>query len=197
MGFEVSFRHHLIRYSVDSVKYQRTSIPEITSNLVPNVAAVGKVLALPRVDTEPSERPFGPSLDRDQSDCYRCVARDPASASESTERSRECFSPLRKSRARSRESPSHLARRVSSLRSLKLLKYQVPRRFPEPGIDRWNHWTTLLAETGYPGVKAGDGQILTFAPASARRVRVYATKLGGAGSESGYRMQLTDMQVFG
>jgi hypothetical protein len=58
-------------------------------------------------------------------------------------------------------------------------------------------WSTLSTLTSYQDAKAGQGQIFTFAPQSARYIRIYATKLGGVGSESGYRMQLTDAQVFG
>ncbi|MCD9025714.1 hypothetical protein [Cohnella silvisoli] len=54
----------------------------------------------------------------------------------------------------------------------------------------------FVTESNYPEAKAGDGQIFFFPGQSYRYVRVYATKLNGVGAESGYRLQLTDLQVF-
>jgi hypothetical protein len=57
-------------------------------------------------------------------------------------------------------------------------------------------WTILVNEVDYPGALAGDGQIFTFPSQSARYVRVLATELGGVAQESGYRMQLTEIEVY-
>jgi hypothetical protein len=57
-------------------------------------------------------------------------------------------------------------------------------------------WTDLVVETYYPGAQSGEGQIFLFVAASARYVRVVATRLGGVGSEAGYRFQLADIQVY-
>ena len=59
-----------------------------------------------------------------------------------------------------------------------------------------NNWTTLVSVTDYPRVQAGEGQIFTFVQASARFVRLLATELGGVGTESGYRFQLAEAEVY-
>jgi F5/8 type C domain len=59
-----------------------------------------------------------------------------------------------------------------------------------------NTWTTLVNENNYPGAKAGEGQIFTFPQASARYVRILGTALGGVGTESGYRIQLGEVEIF-
>lgn len=57
-------------------------------------------------------------------------------------------------------------------------------------------WTTLVNEVDYPGALAADLQIITFPSQSARYVRVLATELGGVAQESGYRMRLTEIEVY-
>jgi hypothetical protein len=73
----------------------------------------------------------------------------------------------------------------------------VPYRFPDSRLERCEHLTTLVNETNYQGAKAGEGQIFTFVQASERYVRVYATGLRGAGNETGYRIQLAEVEVYG
>ena len=57
-------------------------------------------------------------------------------------------------------------------------------------------WWTIVTESDYPSPKAGEGQIFTFPQAITRYVRVYAFVLGGVGGESGYRMQLEEIEVY-
>lgn len=57
-------------------------------------------------------------------------------------------------------------------------------------------WTTLVTENNYPVPKAGEGQIFTFPQASARYVRILGTTLGDVGTESGYRIQLGEVEIF-
>jgi hypothetical protein len=73
---------------------------------------------------------------------------------------------------------------------------RFPTAFRIQGSNDTSAWTTLVIETNYPGAKAGEGQIFTFVQASARYVRVYATTLGGVGSETGYRVQLAEVEVY-
>jgi hypothetical protein len=54
----------------------------------------------------------------------------------------------------------------------------------------------LVNEVDYPGALAADLQIITFPSQSARYVRVLATELGGVAQESGYRMRLTEIEVY-
>ena len=72
-----------------------------------------------------------------------------------------------------------------------------PTAFEIQGADNADGpWGTLLELKDYPSPKAGDGQIFTFPSANARYVRVFATVLGGVGSESGYRFQLASAKVY-
>ena len=71
-----------------------------------------------------------------------------------------------------------------------------PSIFDIQGSNDATNWTNLVVETNYPGAKAGEGQIFTFVSALARYVRVIATGLGGVGTESGYRFQLTEIEVY-
>ena len=71
-----------------------------------------------------------------------------------------------------------------------------PTGFQIQGSTDENTWTTLVTLSNYPSPKAGHGQIFTFPSTSARYVRVYATVLGGVGNESGYRIQLTEIEVY-
>lgn len=57
-------------------------------------------------------------------------------------------------------------------------------------------WTILINESNYPTPKAGEGQIFTFPQATARYVRILGTALGGVGTESGYRIQLGEVEAF-
>ena len=71
-----------------------------------------------------------------------------------------------------------------------------PTSFQIQGSLDSSTWTTLVTESNYPGAKAGEGQIFTFPQASARYVRILATTLGGVGNESGYRVQLGEVEIF-
>jgi hypothetical protein len=71
-----------------------------------------------------------------------------------------------------------------------------PTGFEIQGSEDSSTWTTLVIESDYPGAKAGEGQIFTFLQASARYVRILATTLGGVGTESGYRIQLAEVEIF-
>jgi len=71
-----------------------------------------------------------------------------------------------------------------------------PTAFQIQGSNDSTSWTTLVNESDYPGAKAGEGQVFTFLQASARFLRLYATELGGVGTESGYRFQLTEAEVY-
>jgi hypothetical protein len=57
-------------------------------------------------------------------------------------------------------------------------------------------WTNTVVESSYLGPKAGNGQIFTFVSETARYIRVLTTILGGVGTESGYRFQLAEIEVF-
>lgn len=71
-----------------------------------------------------------------------------------------------------------------------------PSSFVIQGSNNSNTWTDLVTEQGYPDVKAGEGQIFTFPSVNYRYVRALATVLRGVGAESGYRFQLTEIQIF-
>lgn len=71
-----------------------------------------------------------------------------------------------------------------------------PSSFNIQGSNDSTTWTNMVVETSYPVPKAGDGQIFTFMSASTRYVRVIATQLGGVGTESGYRFQLAEVEVY-
>ena len=71
-----------------------------------------------------------------------------------------------------------------------------PTAFDIQGSTDSNTWTTLVAENDYPVPKSGDGQIFTFVQASARYVRIIATALQGVASESGYRFQMAEVEVY-
>ena len=57
-------------------------------------------------------------------------------------------------------------------------------------------WTDLVAQTNFPGTQGGEGEIFLFESASVRYLRVQATKLSGVGLESGYAMQLGEIEAF-
>lgn len=71
-----------------------------------------------------------------------------------------------------------------------------PTAFRIQGSTEGSTWSTLTTLTNYPNPKAGEGQIFTFVSCTARYVRVITTTLGGVGNEVGYRMQLTEMEVY-
>ena len=71
-----------------------------------------------------------------------------------------------------------------------------PSSFVIQGSNDDSSWTTLVTEQGYPDVKAGEGQIFTFPSATFRYLRVLATVLRGVGTESDYRFQLTEIEVY-
>jgi hypothetical protein len=71
-----------------------------------------------------------------------------------------------------------------------------PTAFQIQGSADKKTWSTLVTENNYPRVMAGEGQIFIFRQASARYIRIIASTLGGVASESLYRMQLGEVQVF-
>jgi hypothetical protein len=71
-----------------------------------------------------------------------------------------------------------------------------PSSFVIQGSNDANSWTALVTEQDYPDVKAGEGQIFTFPSATFRYVRVLATTLRGIGTESDYRFQLAEIQIY-
>jgi F5/8 type C domain len=71
-----------------------------------------------------------------------------------------------------------------------------PTAFQIQGSADSNTWTMLVNESGYPVPKAGEGQIFTFPQATARYVRILGTTLGGVGAETGYRIQLGEVEIF-
>ena len=71
-----------------------------------------------------------------------------------------------------------------------------PTAFQIQGSVDGSTWTTLVSLTDYPTALAGQGQIFNFVAQSARYIRVLASQLGGVGAESGYRMQLAEIEVY-
>ncbi|ERS98526.1 uncharacterized protein SPSK_05994 [Sporothrix schenckii 1099-18] len=60
-----------------------------------------------------------------------------------------------------------------------------------------NAWTTLSSQPSYgASIKAGRAEVITFPSATVRYVRVTATELSGVGGETGYRMQLAELEVY-
>lgn len=80
-----------------------------------------------------------------------------------------------------------------------LVDYQgtgFPTDFLIQGSSDQIDWMTLVSEKDYPGALAGEGQVFTFIQTDVRYVRVLATKLGGVGTEAGYRFQLGEIEAF-
>ncbi|KAF7546565.1 hypothetical protein G7046_g9265 [Stylonectria norvegica] len=72
-----------------------------------------------------------------------------------------------------------------------------PTAFRIEGSTDGQHWTGLSIQTEYYApIKAGNAEIITFPSATIRYIRVVGTTLGGVAGESGYRMQLTEIEVF-
>lgn len=71
-----------------------------------------------------------------------------------------------------------------------------PTGFSIEGSTDGSSWTTLSSQSGYGGVRAGTGEVLTFPNQNVRHLRVVGHQLGGVAGESGYRMQFTEVQVF-
>ncbi|OCT12814.1 hypothetical protein A8709_20970 [Paenibacillus pectinilyticus] len=71
-----------------------------------------------------------------------------------------------------------------------------PIDFQIQGSNDGSTFTNIVSETNYPDAVAGKAQIFTFIPQTYRYIRVNATKLNGVAQESGYRFQLTEMQIF-
>ena len=71
-----------------------------------------------------------------------------------------------------------------------------PTAFTIEGSTDGKNWTALSKQSGYGGVKAGTGEVLTFPSQNVHYVRVVGTELGGVAGENGYRMQFTEMEVY-
>ncbi|KEF63143.1 uncharacterized protein A1O9_01119 [Exophiala aquamarina CBS 119918] len=71
-----------------------------------------------------------------------------------------------------------------------------PSNFIIQGSTDGATFTTLLTAVDYSASPAGYGEVFTFPSAQARYVRVTASRLGGVGNESGFRFQMTEMEVY-
>lgn len=72
----------------------------------------------------------------------------------------------------------------------------LPFDFKIQGSSDGTTWKDLVTEVGYPGSKAGEGEVFVFPAQEVRYVKVAASKLRGAPLENGYRFQMADLQVY-